>query len=165
MTKVSFNIEVDVVGRRLRIYPGSVEGVGIPLKIYCDILKALDDIQRMYNEPQKITQDNQAAPVAETPDVVPPPPVAENSSVQKMKKGYTEEEKRQIAELYNAGRPVSEIALQFGRNTGAIYKLVNAMGERRAPVRNKRAQADASSPASGAPGKRKSALVKPWYLK
>ncbi len=52
-----------------------------------------------------------------------------------MRKAYTEEEKNEIAQLYQDGRPVAEIARKFGRPPGTIYKIVSDMGVKRSQKR------------------------------
>lgn len=75
----------------------------------------------------------------------------------KMRKAYTEEEKNEIAQLYQDGLQVNEIARRFGRKPESIYKLVSSMGVKR----NQESKAEKKE--KPAPQK-ESVLKKPWYL-
>ena len=107
------------------------------------------------------------------PDIPPPPvpfypPHSPKTVVttNKMRKAYTEEEKNEIAQLYQDGLQVNEIARRFGRKPESIYKLVSAMGVKRNQKREyEKPEVIAASDASDQPkAKRECTLKKPWYL-
>ncbi len=83
-----------------------------------------------------------------------------------MRKAYTEEEKNEIAHLYQDGLLVNEIARRFGRKPESIYKLVSAMGVKRNQKREyEKPEVIAASDASDQhKAKRECTLKKPWYL-
>jgi transposase-like protein len=79
-----------------------------------------------------------------------------------MRKAYTEEEKNEIAQLYQDGLQVNEIARRFGRKPESIYKLVSSMGVKRGDdvLNPETPAAESEQPKE----KKESVLKKPWYL-
>ena len=156
---------------RIEITPGSVENVvgdGMPLSLYMEILKALQQVEDKIN--------GKAAPPVETPAPqprievpplpqeavsTPPTPKTVGSAASKKPKRFTVEEKTEIAMMYANGQSIKSIAEKFGRTEHSIRLLVSKMGVKRGdnPVASE--QAEASKPAS----KGESKLKKPWYLK
>lgn len=149
---VEYNPADDTVSLSSR----GVEGDGLPLEIYIKVLFALSRLQKEHNEfHEKPTVYLPTEVVIGQPSTPPTPKTVVTTN--KMRKAYTEEEKNEIAQLYQDGLQVNEIARRFGRKPESIYKLVSSMGVKR----NQESKAEKKEkPAT----KKESVLKKPWYL-
>lgn len=193
-SKVTFKIVWDIdpektSGHILRkIKCGDAED--IPLPLYMAVLKAMLQVEDLLNGEDKLTEPrvlNSNLPItypgesleemsATSKDVIKqfiecqpsvylPHTPKTVVTTNKMRKAYTEEEKNEIAHLYQDGLQVNEIARRFGRKPESIYKLVSAMGVKRNQKREyEKPEVIAASDASDQPkAKRECTLKKPWY--
>lgn len=194
--EVKILVEYNPADDNVYISSRGVEGDGLPLTVYIGMLQALCQMQKQYNDRQlEITLTPPSginigpAPEAPAPQPTeldaekwrqiqrealeeereenPTPPTPKTVvTTNKMRKAYTEEEKNEIAQLYQDGLQVNEIARRFGRKPESIYKLVSAMGVKRNQKREyEKPEVIAASDASDQPkAKRECTLKKPWYL-
>lgn len=158
---VTFHVEYDENENHLRISCGNVDGDGLPMPLYMMMLTSLVELQYKINS-EKPTNIDQPLSVEERirkweEENLPPPTPKTVVTTNKMRKAYTEEEKNEIAQLYQDGLQVNEIARRFGRKPESIYKLVSSMGVKR----NQESKAEKKE--KPAPQK-ESVLKKPWYL-
>ena len=159
------------------IFCGDAEDIAVPL--YMAILKAMLQVEDILNgEEPEVHVPHPGLPItspgesleemgATSEDIIEKyiegqPSVSPHSPktvviTNKMRKAYTEEEKNEIAQLYQDGLQVNEIARRFGRKPESIYKLVSSMGVKR------NQESKAGKKEKPAPQK-ESVLKKPWYL-
>ena len=194
-SKITFKIAWDIDPEEKsgyclrRIKCGDAEDIPVPL--YMAILKAMLQVEDILNgEDQQpgvlvphpglpITSPGESLEemgatsediikkyIEDQPSVSPPHSPKTVVTTNKMRKAYTEEEKNEIAQLYQDGLHVNEIARRIGRKPESIYKLVSAMGVKRNQKREyEKPEVIAASDASDQPkAKRECTLKKPWYL-
>ena len=166
---VTFHVEYDENENHLRISCGNVDGDGLPMPLYMMMLTSLIELQYKINS-EKPTNIDDHLSVEERirkwdEENLPPTPKTVVTT-NKMRKAYTEEEKNEIAQLYQDGLQVNEIARRFGRKPESIYKLVSSMGVKRRQLQKyEKPEVIAASDASDQPkAKRECTLKKPWYL-
>ena len=159
-SKITFKIAWDIDPEEKsgyclrRIKCGDAEDIPVPL--YMAILKAMLQVEDILNgEDQQpgvlvphpglpITSPGESLEemgatsediikkyIEGQPSVSPPQSPKTVVTTNKMRKAYTEEEKNEIARLYQDGLQVNEIARRFGRKPESIYKLVSSMGVKR----------------------------------
>jgi transposase-like protein len=181
--EVKILVEYNPTDDHVLLSSRGVEGDGLPLNIYIGVLQALSRMQEQYNGRQleiALTPPSEisiASEVPERPSCIGVPAVSKDETstpptpktvvtTNKMRKAYTEEEKNEIAQLYQDGLQVNEIARRFGRKPESIYKLVSSMGVKRNQKREyEKPEVIAASDASDQPkAKRECTLKKPWYL-
>ena len=141
----------------------------IPVPVYMAILKALMEAEYILNGDESPKEEAEPVRIrgpVEPSDLPPPPTPKTVVTTDKMRKAYTEEEKNEIAQLYQDGLQVNEIARRFGRKPESIYTLVSSMGVKRNQKREyEKPEVIAASDASDQPkAKRECTLKKPWYL-
>lgn len=178
---ITFHVEF-AESTKFKITCGSVDGDGIPVPLYMGLLSALVEFQDRINgddkpyvyrpvlgrQGSKPVTDNDVPKYTFIDHGLSSPPQSPKTVVttNKMRKAYTEEEKNEIARLYQDGLQVNEIARRFGRKSESIYKLVSSMGVKRNQKREyEKPEVIAASDASDQPkAKRECTLKKPWYL-
>lgn len=169
---ITFHVEF-AESTKFKITCGSVDGDGIPVPLYMGLLSALVEFQDRINgddkpyvyrpvlgrQGSKPVTDNDVPKYTFIDHGLSSPPQSPKTVVttNKMRKAYTEEEKNEIAQLYQDGLQVNEIARRFGRKPESIYKLVSSMGVKR----NQESKAEKKEKHAT---QKESVLKKPWYL-